>query len=417
MPHFLGWKGPHESCHPETASQEKEKGTSAFKVKAYERAIECYTRAIHFDPTNEKLFGNRALCKLRLRSPDFKGALKDCTTALSLNPDWAKLWVRRAECLIKMEDYEGALYDMKLGMTLDSSFASGGYFQQLLSDLSTAIPDCNSRLQNLSFDLSGEDHAEVIKRTLNMLNIDAASTAGMTEEELEKLRTDVIKKLELLESEPNAEFDKMANAQVMNDLRKLAVAKTKLPSLPRTEAKWIISCSTIGRKDEETEVLEWMLNVCCTESGVVVGAGCTNLDPTAEALWHTLAKSMAYPLATTIAAQIPSVIIVANRLRKTFTKLESLASTWSTVVLQSAEDEKLNAEKYGNDPDGYNFDKNILKGPYKLPDEYKDEVPESESEDEGMVTDSPIPQVAARADIEPEVMDVDSGPVPSQSKD
>jgi len=319
--------------------------------------------------------------------------------------------------LIKMEDYEGALYDMKLGMTLDSSFASGGYFQQLLSDLSTAIPDCNSRLQNLSFDLSSEDHAEVIKKTLNMLNIDAASTAGMTDEELEKLRTDVIKKLELLESEPNAEFDKMANDQVMNDLRKLAVAKIKLPSLPRTEAKWIISCSIIGRKDEETEVLEWMLNVCCTESGIVVGSGCTNLDPTAEALWHTLAKSMAYPLSNTIPAQIPSMIIVANRLRKTFTKLVSLASTWSAVVLQSAEDEKLNAEKYGNDPDGYNFDKNILKGPYKLPDEYKDEVPESESESEGMVTDSPIPQVAARADIEPEVMDVDSGPVPSQSKD
>jgi len=51
MPHFLGWDGPHESRHEKAAMQEKEKGTSAFNVKAYERAIECYTRAIHFDPS------------------------------------------------------------------------------------------------------------------------------------------------------------------------------------------------------------------------------------------------------------------------------------------------------------------------------------------------------------------------------
>jgi len=417
MPHFLGWKGPHESRHPETASQEKEKGTSAFKVKAYERAIECYTRAIHFDPTNEKLFGNRALCKLRLRTPDLKGALKDSTMALSLNPDWAKLWLRRAECLIKMEDYEAALLDMKLGMTLDSSFAGGKYFQQLLSELTTVIPDCNSRLHNLNFDFSSEDHAEVVKKTLSLLDVDSESMAGLTDEGMWKLREEVVKKLELLKSEPNAEFDRMAEAQVMTDLRMLAVAKTQLSSLKRTEAKWMISCSSIGRMDEETEVLEWMLNVFCTETGIVVGAGCTNLDPTAEALWHTLAKTMAFPLSTSIPAQIPSLIIVGNRLRKTFTQLQSLVSHWSTVVLQSAEDERQNAEKNGNDPDGYNFDKNILKGPYKLPDEYKDELPESESDDQGMVTDSPISQPAAKANIEPEVMDLDSGHAPSESKD
>merc|ERR1719320_1380798 len=256
-----------------------------------------------------------------------------------------------------------------------------------------------------------------MKSTLKLLNLDAESMAGLNDEEMDKLRLEVIKKLDLMKTEPNAEFDKMADAQVMADLRKLAIAKTRLSSLKRTEAKWIISCSTIGRMDEETEVLEWMLNVFCTETGLIVGAGCTNLDPTAKALWHTLAKTMAFPLSTSIPPQIPSVIIVANRLRKTFTQLQSLVSHWSTVVLQSAEDERQNAEKNGNDPDGYNFDKNILKGPYKLPDEYKDELPESESDDQGMVTDSPISQPAAKANIEPEVMDLDSGHAPSESKD
>jgi len=417
MPHFLGWKGPHESRHTETALQEKEKGTSAFKVKAYERAIECYTRAIHFDPTNEKLFGNRALCKLCLRVRDLKGALKDCTMALSLNPDWAKLWVRRAECLIKMMDFEGALFDMKLATILAPSFAGEKYYQKLLAELATAVPDCNSRLRNLTLDFSSGSQAEDMKSTLKLLNLDAESMAGLNDEEMDKLRLEVIKKLDLMKSEPNAEFDKMADAQVMADLRKLAVAKTRLSSLKRTETKWIISCSTIGRMDDETEVLEWMLNVFCTETGLIVGAGCTNLDPTAKALWHTLAKAMVFPLSTSIPPQIPSVIIVANRLRKTFPELKALVSNWSSVILQSAEDERKNCETNGTDPDGYNFDKNILKGPYKLPDEYKDEIPESDSDERGMETDSPTPQVAAKVNNEPEVMDVEEGPVTSESKD
>lgn len=416
MPHFLGWKGPHESCHPETAKQEKEKGTSAFKVKAFERAIECYTRAIHFDPTDEKFFGNRALCKLRLREPDLVGALKDCTMALSLNPDWAKLWFRRAECLIKIEDYEGALLDMKLGMILDSSFTKEKYYQKLLSDLTAAIPDCNSRLQNLVFDFTSGDQADEVKKTLKLLNIDMESMAGLNEEEMEKMRQEVIKKLDLMKANPNAEFDKMADAQVMTDVRKLAISKTRLSSLKRTQANWLISCSTIGRMDEETEVLEWMLNVFCTETGVIVAAGCTNLDPTAEALWHVLTKAMVFPLSTSITPQIPRQIIVANRLRKTFTVLQSLLSNLTAVVLQSAEDERQNAEKCETDPDGYNFDKNILKGPYKLPDEYKEEIPESESDETGMITDTPTTEDEAKANPVPEAMEVEDGLAPGNSR-
>jgi len=416
MPHFLGWKGPHESCHPEAAKQEKEKGTSAFKVKAFERAIECYTRAIHFDPTDEKFFGNRALCKLRLRKPDLKGALKDCTMALSLNPDWAKLWFRRAECLIKIQDYEGALLDMKLGMVLDSSFTTGKYYHKLLNDLTAAIPDCSSRLKNLIFDFSSGDQADEVKRTLKLLNIDMESMAGLNEEEMENMRQEVIKKLDLMKSNPNAEFDKMADAQVMNDVRKLAVAKTRLSSLTRTEANWLISCSTIGRMDEETEVLEWMLNVFCTETGVIIAAGCTNLDPTAEALWHVLAKAMVFPLSTSIPPQIPKHIVVANRLRKTFTELQSLLSNWTTVVLQTAEEERQNAVKCTTDPDGYNFDKNILKGPYKLPDEYKEEVPDSENDEMGVVTDSLISRLEAKANTLPEAMEVEDGLAPSGAR-
>jgi len=408
MPHFLGWEGPHESRHEEAAKLEKEKGTSAFKVKAYDRAIECYTRAIHFDPINEKLYGNRALCKLHMRVPDIKGALRDCTAALSINPDWAKLWIRRAECLIKMKDYDSALQDMKIGTTLDQSFLQEKYYQQLFCQLLVAVPDGRSQFEKLTFDSSGMDQAEEVKKTLKLLNVDAESMGGLNEEEMEKLRQEVIKKLDLMKNEPNAEFDKMADAQVAMDLRWLAIAKTRLPSLKRTDAKWVISCSSIGRMDEETQVLQWMVNVICAETGSVIAAACTNLDPTPQAQWNVLAKAMVFPLSTSVPPQIPGMILVANRLRKSFTELQELVSHFTTVFLQASDEERQNSEANGTDPDGYNFDKQILRGPYKLPDEYRKMDSDSDSDEEGNARHSPISQEAAKAEMAAEAMDMDN---------
>jgi len=407
MPHFLGWEGPHESCHKEAAEHEKLKGTDAFKVKAYERAIECYTRAIHFDPTNEKLYGNRALCKLRLRVPDLKGALKDSTMALSINPDWVKLWLRRAECAIKMMDYESALQDMKIASTLDQSLSEGEYYQKLLCELTAAIPDCKSQLDKLSFNFSGFDQAEEVKQTLKMLNVDAESMKGLGREEMEKLRQEVIKKLDLMKNEPNAEFDKMADAQVVANLRKLAIAKTRLSTLKKSEAKWVISCSSIGRMDEESKVLQWMINVFCADTGTVIAAASTNLDPTPRAQWSLLAKAMVFPLSTSVPPQIPGLVIVAHRLRKNFKELQSLMANLTKVTLQSSEEERSNAEANGTDADGYNFDKQILKGPFKLPDEYREKNPDSDSEETGMVKDSPITQEAAKAEMAAEAMEIE----------
>jgi len=150
-----------------------------------------------------------------------------------------------------------------------------------------------------------------------------------------------------------------------------------------------------------------MVNVFCAETGLVIATACTNLDPTAEAQWNLLTKAMVFPLSVNTSPQIPGMVIVANRLRKNFTEFQALVSDMTTVTLQQPEDERRYADANGTDPDGYNFNKHILKGPYKLPTEYKEKI--SESEDEAsMLTDSPISQEAAKEEMAAETMEIES---------
>jgi len=148
------------------------------------------------------------------------------------------------------------------------------------------------------------------------------------------------------------------------------------------------------------------MNVCCAETGSAIATACTNLDPTPQAQWHLLTKAMVFPLSASISPQIPGMVIVANRLRKNFTEFKVLVSDLTTVTLQQPEDERRNAEANGTDPDGYNFNKQLLKGPYKLPAEYKEKISESEDE-ESMVTDSTISQEAAKAEMAAEAMEIE----------
>jgi len=176
--------------------------------------------------------------------------------ALSINPIWAKLWLRRAECLLKMKNFDNALQDIKIATILDLSLSDDKYYQQLLRELMAVVPDGMSKLEKITFDFSGVDQVEEFKKTLKLLNVEAGSLTALNGEETNKLRQEVIKKLDLMKSEPNAEFDKMMDAQVIMGIRLLAIAKTRLSSLKRTEATWVISCSSIGRMDEETHVLQ-----------------------------------------------------------------------------------------------------------------------------------------------------------------
>ncbi|CAN1176626.1 ANK1 [Linum perenne] len=81
----------------EKSAEAKSRGDEAFRRKDYRTAIDAYSQAIDFDPTNGNLFSNRSLCWVLLGVGE--PALRDARDCIALKPDWAKAWYREGAAL------------------------------------------------------------------------------------------------------------------------------------------------------------------------------------------------------------------------------------------------------------------------------------------------------------------------------
>lgn len=100
----------------------KEKGNGEFKKGEHVEAEASYTAALHMCPfscSKERsiLFSNRAAA--RSHQDKKEEAIKDCTKAIELNPDYVRALLRRAELYERTEKLDEALEDYKVVLEKD----------------------------------------------------------------------------------------------------------------------------------------------------------------------------------------------------------------------------------------------------------------------------------------------------------
>ncbi|KAH0905300.1 hypothetical protein HID58_044803 [Brassica napus] len=88
------------------AAEAKARGQDAFHRKDYQMAIDAYTQAIDFDPTDHTLFSNRSICWLRLGQAEH--ALSDAKACRELKPDWPKACFREGAALRLLQRFDEA---------------------------------------------------------------------------------------------------------------------------------------------------------------------------------------------------------------------------------------------------------------------------------------------------------------------
>lgn len=108
----------------EQAQKYKTEGNKLFRENSYKEAVEYYSRAINncpfsFFKERSIMYSNRAACYLHLEK--FEEAIKDCSRAVELNPQYLKAIMRRAELYEKTEKLEEALADFQRVVELDPS--------------------------------------------------------------------------------------------------------------------------------------------------------------------------------------------------------------------------------------------------------------------------------------------------------
>ncbi|XP_054470252.1 triadin isoform X2 [Anoplopoma fimbria] len=87
--------------------------------RQYEMAVKCFTDAIKYNPKEFKLFGNRSLCFERMQQ--YENALRDADVALSIEKNWIKGLFRKGKALCGLKRYYEASLIYKEVLQLESS--------------------------------------------------------------------------------------------------------------------------------------------------------------------------------------------------------------------------------------------------------------------------------------------------------
>lgn len=176
--------------NPEVAEEEKAKGNEYFQKADYPTALKHYTEAIKRNPTDAKLYSNRAACYTKLM--EFRLALKDSEEGIKLDPNFIKCYLRKGHALMAMKDLGQAMAAFGKALEIDSNCqeAIDGYRQ------------CTVR--------SNEDPEEVRKRAAN-------------DPEIQEILGDPSMRmiLEQMQNDPQALRDHLRNPAIAQKIQKL----------------------------------------------------------------------------------------------------------------------------------------------------------------------------------------------------
>lgn len=84
----------------------KEQGNQLFKLSDFDKAIDCFTKAIEIDSSNAKYFLNRSLCYGS--QGDWSRSGEDARKALRLDPKYSKAHFRLIRALIELKRFNDA---------------------------------------------------------------------------------------------------------------------------------------------------------------------------------------------------------------------------------------------------------------------------------------------------------------------
>lgn len=111
---FNARNNPYEGL---TADQLKTHGNQKMLNGQYQEAVDCYTKAIEMDSSSAIYFANRSAAYTHLK--EYKKAIADCETSLSIDPNYSKAFSRLGTALFYDGNYPLAVEKYARALELD----------------------------------------------------------------------------------------------------------------------------------------------------------------------------------------------------------------------------------------------------------------------------------------------------------
>eukprot|EP00053_Salpingoeca_punica_P016469 m.155734 g.155734 ORF g.155734 m.155734 type:complete len:590 (-) comp16969_c3_seq5:1128-2897(-) len=192
------WKEKQAKAYlnPELSLQHKNTGNELFKKGQFAEAVQEYSEAIRRNPSDGKLFSNRATCYTKLAAFDL--ALKDADECIRLEPKFAKGYTRKGQALIFMKKFNEAMRA----------------FQEAI-ELEPGNPEAAEGIRKCYEGMNSE----------GMSREDRARAAMQDPEIIEILRDPVMNMiLESMQSDPAAAQEHMKNPEIAKKIQRLVQA-------------------------------------------------------------------------------------------------------------------------------------------------------------------------------------------------
>lgn len=98
-----------------SAEDFKAKGNAALQAKKFTEAIECYTKSINLDGSNEIYYSNRSAAYLSMG--DAQNALNDAIACIGLNPNFTKGYSRKGSALHALKRFNDSIAAYEEGLS------------------------------------------------------------------------------------------------------------------------------------------------------------------------------------------------------------------------------------------------------------------------------------------------------------
>ncbi|MCD4679625.1 MAG: tetratricopeptide repeat protein [Bacteroidales bacterium] len=137
------------SKYPHVVTALNSRGDARAESGDLQGALSDFSKAVEYDPMNNRGYRNRALVKYRLS--DYNGSVTDYNTAIEINPYDAITFLNRGLSKEKLNDIDGALSDFNKSIEIDPEFAEAynnrGSLKSRSGKLDAALLDYNKAIQ------------------------------------------------------------------------------------------------------------------------------------------------------------------------------------------------------------------------------------------------------------------------------
>ena len=151
------------------AATELEQGNNFYFNKNFQKAVECYSRAIDLNPTFAEAFNNRGNAYVQLQN--YQQAAQDLQTAVRFNNFNARTHNNLAGVYLLQNMYDAAINEYSQAINLNPNFAEAYYNRALAycykNNFQSALPDAKRALDLNPADVDAQN---LYKQILNRLN-------------------------------------------------------------------------------------------------------------------------------------------------------------------------------------------------------------------------------------------------------